>query len=115
MLLRKTSLTINAIRVKAANISESKSKNTTDYHRHTDTLCCLNSVELYLHVTASKIQLIVHTFLKLVYNSDTYMLYKLSKSILQYIPHIKLQMDAEVSLWTKKWTACYFPSQQYCQ
>ena len=22
--------------------------------------------------------------------------------MLQYIPHIKLQMDAEVSLWTKK-------------
>ena len=60
--------------MKAANISESRSKNTTDYHRHTDTLCCLNSVKLYLHVTASKIQLIVHTFLKLVYNSNTYIL-----------------------------------------
>ena len=59
------------------------------YHWLPQSLFVVNSVKLHLHVTAFKVQLIYYTNYA-------------SKSMLQYIPHIKLQMDAEVSLWTKK-------------
>ena len=112
----QTSLTVSAIPVKATNMSESKSKNATDYHRHTDTFV-VNSFKLHLHVTAFKIQLIVHTFLECITLILIYYTNYASKGMLQYIPHIKLQMDAGVSLWTKKngLHVISLASQQYYQ
>ena len=60
----------------------------------------VNSVKL--HSTAFRVQLVVYTFLECIILILIYYTNYVNNSMLQCIPHIKLQKDVKVSLWMKR-------------